>query len=85
MIFYRKIRNRYKESPVLKRIANGAFWSLTGIALAKFLVLVAGILCARILGASHFGELGIVRSTIGMFVVIGASGLGYTANKYIAE
>lgn len=37
------------------------------------------------LGASHFGELGIVRSTIGMFVVIGASGLGYTANKYIAE
>lgn len=85
MIFYRKIRNRYNESPVLKRIANGAFWSLTGIALAKFLVLVAGILCARILGASHFGELGIVRSTIGMFVVIGASGLGYTANKYIAE
>lgn len=58
---------------------------MTGIALAKFLVLVAGILCARILGASHFGELGIVRSTIGMFVVIGASGLGYTANKYIAE
>ena len=45
MIFYRKIRNRYNESPVLKRIANGAFWSLTGIALAKFLVLVAGILC----------------------------------------
>ena len=43
MIFYRKIRNRYNESPVLKRIANGAFWSLSGIALAKFLVLVAGI------------------------------------------
>jgi O-antigen/teichoic acid export membrane protein len=85
MSFLKTLYHKYKNSPILKRIANGAFWSLTGVAMAKFLVLVAGIICARILGTAQFGELGIVRSTIGMFIVIGASGLGYTANKYIAE
>jgi len=80
-----KLQYRYRNSNIFQRIASGAFWSFTGIALAKFLVLVAGIICARILGTAQFGELGIVRSTIGMFVVLGASGLGYTANKYIAE
>lgn len=83
--FWRKLQSKYSKSPILKRITNGAFWSLSGIALAKFFVLIAGIICARILGAAQFGELGIVRSTIGMFIVLGASGLGYTANKYIAE
>lgn len=79
------LKFKYQNSPVVRRVFNGAFWSLTGIALAKAFVLIASIFCARILGSSHFGELGIVRSTIGMFVVLGASGLGYTANKYIAE
>lgn len=79
------LKFKYQNSPIVKRFFNGAFWSLSGVAFAKAFVLVASIFCARILGTSHFGELGIVRSTIGMFVVLGASGLGYTANKYIAE
>lgn len=85
IIYLDRLQEKYRQSSIFKRILNGAFWSLTGVAFAKFLVLIAGILCARILGTAHFGELGIVRSTIGMFVIIGASGLGYTANKYIAE
>lgn len=79
------LKFKYQNSSIVRRVFSGAFWSLTGVALAKTFVLVASIFCARILGTSHFGELGIVRSTIGMFVVLGASGLGYTANKYIAE
>ncbi len=63
---------------------NGAFWSFTGTATGKFLIFLAGILCARILGKEQFGELGLVRSTIGMFIILGAGGIGVTATRYIA-
>lgn len=73
------------SSDVGRRMAVGAFWSLTGTALAKFLVLVAGIFCARFLGKQGYGEFGMVRSTISLFVTIGFAGLGLTATKYISE
>ena len=69
----------------MSRMASGAFWSFTGTALAKFIVLVAGIWCARILGQEEYGELGMIRSTINMFAVFGFAGLGLTATKYISE
>lgn len=73
------------KQSVFTRIANGTFWSLTSVALGKALVLVASVLCARILGEAGFGEFGMIRSTIGMFIVLGSAGLGTTASKYIAE
>ena len=72
-------------SDIGKRIASGAFWSFTGTALAKLIVLISGIVCARILGKELYGEFGMVRSTINMFVALGTAGLGMTATKYIAE
>lgn len=76
---------RIKNSDVGSRIASGAFWSFTGTAIGKFIVLVAGIICARILGKDAYGQFGMVRSTINMFVVFGSAGLGLTATKYISE
>ena len=66
-------------------MASGAIWTFTGTAIAKLIVLIAGILCARILGKELYGEFGMVRSTINMFVVLGTAGLGMTATKYISE
>lgn len=66
-------------------MAKGAIWSFTGTTAAKLFVFVSGVACAHILTKQQFGELGIVRSTISMFVVLGASGLGATASKYISE
>lgn len=80
-ILYSKI----KTSNIAHRMATGAFWSLTGTSIAKFLVLAAGIICARILGKEEYGEFGMIRSTINMFVVFGMSGLGLTATKFISE
>jgi O-antigen/teichoic acid export membrane protein len=65
-------------------LAKGSFWSFTGTAAGKFIVLLTGIICARILGKEMFGELGIVRSTFNMFIVVGASGIGVTATRYIS-
>lgn len=79
------IISRVKSSDIGNRIASGAFWSFTGTATAKLIVLIAGIFCARILGKEAYGQFGMVRSTINMFVVFGYAGLGLTATKYISE
>lgn len=76
---------RITKSNIGLRMFNGIFWTFTGTSFAKFIVLIAGIMCARILGKSQYGEFGIIRSTIGMFVTFGSVGLGLTATKYISE
>ena len=76
--------NRLKTSDIAKRMMSGAFWSFTGTALGKFFVFLTGIICARILGKEQFGELGMVRSTIGMFIILGAGGIGVTATRFIS-
>lgn len=80
-----RIRNKFKDSTLTKRIASGAFWSILGTASAKAIVLVSGIICANILGKHGYGELGIVRSTINLFIVFGTAGLGITTTKFIAQ
>lgn len=75
---------RIKASDIALRIRNGAVWSFTGTALGKLFFFLSGIICARILGKEQFGELGMVRSTLGMFIILGAGGIGVTATRYIA-
>lgn len=77
--------DRIKDSDIARRMTKGAFWSFTGTALGKFFVLLTGIVCARILGKEGFGELGIIRSTLGMFIILGAGGIGVTATRYISS
>lgn len=80
-----KLITRINSSNIGGRIASGAFWSIFGTASAKCIVLIAGIICANILGSEKYGELGLVRSTINMFVVFGTFGIGVTATKYISQ
>lgn len=79
-----QLYRRFRASDIAKRMMSGAFWSFTGTALGKFCVFLTGIICARILGKEQFGELGMVRSTIGMFIILGAGGIGVTATRFIS-
>jgi len=81
----KEIVYKINNTDIGRRIASGALWSFLGISSAKAIVLLASILCAHILTKQQFGEFGMVRSTISMFVVLGEAGLGVTATKYIAE
>ena len=76
---------RFKESSLAKRFVSGALWTFSGTAFAKLMVLVSGIICAHILGKVEYGELGIIRTTVGMFTILGTAGLGVTATKYISQ
>lgn len=78
-------KEKIQESDIGKRMMSGAVWSFTGTALAKFIILIAGIFCAHILTKVQYGEFGMIRSTINMFIVFGYAGLGMTATKYISE
>jgi O-antigen/teichoic acid export membrane protein len=76
---------RIGASPLASRLAHGSFWSLAGSVAARALALCAAIVAARIIGKSPYGELGIVQTTISLFVTLAGFGLGTTATKYVAE
>lgn len=82
--YIERLYKRLKSSDIAKRMMSGAFWSFTGTALGKFFVFLTGIICAQILGKEQFGELGMVRSTIGMFIILGAGGIGVTATRFVS-
>ncbi|GAB6008068.1 oligosaccharide flippase family protein [Dysgonomonas reticulitermitis] len=77
--------HKIKNSSIARRLIKGVFWSFVGTASAKFIILIAGIIVARILGKEEYGELGIIRSTINTFVIFASMGLGLTATKYISQ
>lgn len=85
MIIFSKIYTKLSNSDIGRRMATGAIWSFTGTAAAKVIVLISSIICAHFLTQTQYGEFGIVRSTISMFVIFGEAGLGLTATKYISE
>jgi len=77
--------DRVEASEIGYRLAKGVFWSMAGAVISRGLMLVASVLVARMLGKSGFGELGMIRTTVGMFGVFAGFGLGLTATKHVAE
>ena len=80
----RKERLTAFQSDLARRMFHGAFWSFSGTAMGKWCLLVAGMLCAHLLKQEVFGQLGMIRSTLNIFIVFGASGIGVTATKLIS-
>ena len=85
----RRLKHTYlekiKSSPLGYRLAKGAFWSITGSAIARVLTLLAAIMVARLIGKREFGELGIIQATVGTFGALAAFGMDSTTAKYVAE
>ena len=76
---------RIMQSDVNSKLAGNAFWLLIGTVFSKILLLVTGIIIARLLGKTEVGQFGIIRSTIDMFTAFAGLGLGLTVTKYISE
>ena len=79
------MKDRLSRSPIMYRLARGAFWSTVGGVVSRIFTVVAAIIVARLVGKEGYGEIGMVQSTVGMFGVFAGFGLGSTATKYIAE
>ncbi|MHC4110302.1 MAG: oligosaccharide flippase family protein [Planctomycetota bacterium] len=83
--FLHPVLNRVEASEIGYRLAKGVFWVMAGTVISRGLMLAALVLVARMLGKTGFGELGMIRSTVGMFGVFAGFGLGLTATKHVAE
>lgn len=80
-----KIIKRLFKTDLKVRLYGNAIWSLSGALLSKIIFFIALIIAANILGKVHYGEFGMLNSTILMFVSVASLGLGATASRYIAE
>lgn len=75
------LKRRISKSKIL----NDSFWAVFGNGLGNFLLLVAGIIIARILGKDLYGEYGMVKTTMFHIASFSTLGLGFTSTKYIAD
>ncbi len=73
------------QDSIVKRIGKNAMWSLSGEVIGRGSSVLAGFMTARILEVNGFGQLGMIRSTIGTFSVFAGFGLGATATRYVAK
>ena len=67
------------------RLLAGAFWSILGSGIGQAMSMAATMLCARFLGPHDYGQLGVIQSTVNLFGLVAALGLGITATRHIAE
>ncbi len=80
------IKQALIQSDLGRRMASGTSWVFAGTVASKVLTLLAGILLARyVLDKESYGQYGMVKSTINMFMIVGSAGMGLMATKYIAE
>ena len=70
---------------LFSRLAQGFFWTSVGNIAAQVLALLGGIVAARWLGKTQFGELSLIKSTVLMLGVFAGSGFGVTLAKYVSE
>ena len=78
-------RQRCQKSVLFRRLAGGAFWSLIAALGTNFGNLLTGIILAHILGKYTYGQYGMLRTTLNMFIIFSSFSLGATATKYVAE
>lgn len=79
------LKKKVNKSEVGKKIVHGVFWSFLGTVVFRALIFLSSIVIARMLKKEGFGELGMIRSTIDMFIVFSIFGLGITTTKFVAE
>jgi O-antigen/teichoic acid export membrane protein len=84
-LFIRSKIDRLETSPLGRRLAHGAFWSLLGTLASRGLNMAAMIVLARILGKNEFGEIGIIQNSVLMFQTLAGFGLGWAATRYVAR
>jgi len=81
----RRIKAYFRDHADLGRIGRGAAWALSGEVVGRGSAVLAGFVAARLLEVNGFGQLGMIRSTIGTFTVFAGFGLGVTATSQIAK
>lgn len=67
------------------KLFTDSFWAIMGNGMGNALLLVAGIIIARLLGKDIYGEYGVVKTTMFHIAAFSTFGLGYSSTKFIAQ
>ncbi len=81
MINRKQLVDRLRHS----RFFQDSMWAVMGNGIGYALLLLSGILIARLLGKDLYGEYGFVKTTMFHFAAFSTLGLGYTSTKFVAE
>ena len=79
------IIEKYKRSPLIQRFAGGTVWSFLAGLVNNLVFLLIGLILSHMLGKYLYGQYGMVRSTINMFIAFSSFALGTTTTKYVAQ
>lgn len=83
-MLFAKIKNLFSDN-LYSKIFTNSFWILSGNVVSKLVLLVATILMTKYLNKEEYGQFGIIKSTILMFVMFASMELGITATKYVSQ
>ncbi|MEY8687696.1 oligosaccharide flippase family protein [Bacteroides sp. AN502(2024)] len=75
------MQSRFFNSKLFK----DSFWAIVGNGIGNALLLISGILIARLLGANLYGEYGVVKTNMFYMAGFATFGLVYTSTRYIAK
>lgn len=67
------------------KLFKDSFWAIVGNGIGNALLLISGILIARLLGANLYGEYGVVKTNMFYMAGFATFGLLYTSTRYIAR
>lgn len=69
----------------IRILLSHSLWSFLGTFISRGLMFVTWVLVANILGKTINGEVGVLRSTINLFISFVGTGFGLTLTKYIVK
>jgi O-antigen/teichoic acid export membrane protein len=79
------LAKRILNIPTGRRLISSAVWNLFSAVAGRVLTFPVGVVLARLMGRTGYGELGIIYASVELFGVFGGFGLGMTATKYVSE
>ena len=77
--------SKLKQKVIHSKFIQDSSWAIFGNGFGYALLLLAGIIIARLLGKDLYGEYGFIKTTMFQFAAFSTLGLGYTSTKFVAE
>lgn len=68
-----------------QQFLKSTFWSVLGAIFLRSQVIIVSIFVSKILPLHEFGQLGLLRSTIGTFSIFASVGVSLGATKFVSE
>lgn len=80
-----RFKGALKENYLSSEIAKNSMWSVCGNIISLTILLLCGIIIARVVGKEIYGQYGTIKSLMTSFASFAAFGLGYSSTKLISN